>query len=108
MIAPLQFIAWKDKVNHVLKKILIGGAVTITAGLVIAATGWNFITTADMPGKYVEKSDFLIFRECNERDHNRIKDKLDKIYDLLIQHYTKRTICDNEPVDAEMMEAEIK
>ena len=73
-----------------LKKILIGASVTIGAGLVIAATGWNFLATANMSGRFVEKSDFLIFAECNEKDHDRIKDKLDKIYNLLMQHYTER------------------
>ena len=75
-----------------LKKILIGAGVTIGAGLIIAATGWNFLATADMPGRFVSKSDFLIFAECNEKDHDRINDKLDKIYDLLMQHYTERIV----------------
>ena len=77
-----------------LKKILIGAGVTIGAGLIIAATGWNFLATANMSDKFVQKSDFLMFAECNERDHDRIKTKLDKIYDLLMQHYIERTAFD--------------
>ena len=73
-----------------LKKIAIGGIVTIGAGLIIAATGWNFLATANMSEKFVSKSDFISFAECNEKDHDRINDKLDKIYDLLVQHYTER------------------
>ena len=88
-----------------LKKILIGAGVTIGAGLIIAATGWNFLATANMSDKFVQKSDFLMFTECNERDHDRIKTKLDKIYDLLMQHYIERTASNNtwveEGVDAE-------
>ena len=78
-----------------LKKILIGAGVTIGAGLIIAATEWNFLATANMPEKFVSKSDFLMFTECNERDHDRIKTKLDKIYDLLMQHYIERTASNN-------------
>ena len=78
-----------------LKKILIGAGVTIGAGLIIAATGWNFLATANMSDKFVQKSDFLMFTECNERDHDRIKTKLDKIYDLLMQHYIERTASNN-------------
>ena len=87
------------------KKILIGAGVTIGASLIIAATGWNFLVTANMSDKFVQKSDFKIFSECNEKDHDRIKDKLDKIYDLLMQHYIERTASNNtwaeEGVDAE-------
>ena len=85
-----------------LKKILIGASVTIGAALIIAATGWNFLATANMPEKFVSKSDFLIFTECNERDHDRIKTKLDKIYDLLMQHYIERTTFDfDDDVDVD-------
>ena len=85
-----------------LKKILIGAGVTIGAGLIIAATGWNFLATANMSDKFVQKSDFLMFAECNERDHDRIKTKLDKIYDLLMQHYIERTAFDfDDDVDVD-------
>ena len=74
-----------------LKKILIGAAATIGAALIIAATGWNFLATANMSDKFVAKTDFNLafktFSECNEKDHDRIKVKLDKIYDLLMEHY---------------------
>jgi len=93
----------------VLKKILIGAGVTIGAGLIIAATGWNFLATANMSDKFVSKTDFNLtfkgFSECNEKDHDRIKNKLDKIYDLLMQHYIERTASNNawaeEAVDAD-------
>ena len=93
-----------------LKKILIGAGVTIGAGLIIAATGWNFLATANMSDKFVQKSDFLMFAECNERDHDRIKNKLDKIYDLLMRHYTERiarTVNEtDEAVEVEMLNGE--
>ena len=90
-----------------LKKILIGASVTIGAGLVIAATGWNFLATANMGEKFVLKSDFdrtfTAFAECNEKDHDRIKDKLDKIYDILIDHYrpTVRSTLDFDEINNE-------
>jgi len=75
----------------VIKKILIGAVVTIGTGLIIIATGWNFLATANMSEKFVSKADFNLsfktFSECNEKDHDRIKSKLDKIYDLLMDHY---------------------
>ena len=71
-----------------IKKILIGAVVTIGAGLVIVATGWNFLATANMSEKFISKSDFATFAGCNENDHDRINDKLDKIYDILMQHYS--------------------
>ena len=87
-----------------LKKILIGASVTIGASLIIAATGWNFLATANMSDKFVQKSDFLMFAECNERDHDRIKTKLDKIYDLLMQHYIERTAFDfDDDVDVDFI-----
>ena len=74
-----------------LKKILIGASVTIGTTLIIAATGWNFLAVANMSDKFVQKLDFNLafktFSECNEKDHDRIKSKLDKIYDLLLEHY---------------------
>jgi len=94
----------------VVRKILIGAGVTIGAGLIIAATGWNFLATANMSDKFVQKMDFnLVFKtfsECNEKDHDRIKSKLDKIYDLLMDHYrlTARSISpsiNSEEVDME-------
>jgi len=83
----------------VLKKILIGAGITIVAGLTIAATGWNFLTTANIPDKFIQKPDFERFVDCNERDHDRINNKLDKIYDMLMQHYSSAAF--NEDVDAD-------
>jgi len=62
-------------------------AITIGAGLIIAATGWNFMATADIPSRFVGKIDFREFAQCNERDHERINDKLDKIFDTLMKHH---------------------
>ena len=76
------------EVPCVIKKILIGASITIGAGLVMAATGWNFLATANMSDKFIQKSDFATFADCNERDHDRINDKLDKIYEILMQHYS--------------------
>ena len=73
-----------------LKKILIGASVTVGAGFVIAATGWNFLATANMSEKFVQKTDFTAFAECNENNHNRTQDKLDKIYDMLLEFYRNR------------------
>jgi len=74
----------------VLKKILIGAIITVGAGLIIAATGWNFLATANMSEKFVQKTDFIAFAECNERNHNRTQDKLDKIYNMLLEFYRNR------------------
>ena len=71
-----------------IKKILIGASITIGAGLVMAATGWNFLATANMSDKFIQKSDFVSFADCNERNHDRINNKLDKIYEILMQHYS--------------------
>ena len=74
-----------------IKKILIGAVVTIGAGLIIVATGWNFLATANMSDKFVSKVDFNLalkaLSESNEKVHDEIKSKLDNIYDLLIEHY---------------------
>jgi hypothetical protein len=67
-----------------MNKIIIGAIVTILVGLVLTATGWNFKATADMPEKYVQKEDLQIFIEHNDKEHDNIQKKLDKIYDLLI------------------------
>ena len=71
-----------------LKKILIGAG----TGLIMMATGWNFLVTANMPDKFVQKSDFIKFTECNERDHERINDKLDRIYETLMDYYRSTSI----------------
>ena len=74
-----------------IKKILIGAGATIGAGLIMTATGWNFLVTANMPDKFVTKQDFNLaiktLSECNERNHDRINDKLDRIYDILVERH---------------------
>ena len=93
-----------------LKKILIGAGVTIGAGLIIAATGWNFLATANMSDKFVQKMDFNLafktFSECNEKDHDRIKSKLDKIYDLLMDHYRLTARLTSPSTDSEEVDLE--
>ena len=93
-----------------LKKILIRSASTIGAALIIAATGWNFLATANMPDKFVAKTDFNLafktFSECNEKDHDRIKSKLDKIYDLMMEHYRLTARLTTLPTGAEEADAE--
>jgi hypothetical protein len=68
-----------------MNKIIIGAVVTIVVGVVIAATGWNFQATAEMSEKFVHKQDLRIFIERNDKEHQRIIEKLDKIYDHLIE-----------------------
>ena len=86
-----------------LKKILIGAGITVGAGLIIAATGWNFLATANMSDKFVQKTDFIAFSDCNERNHNSTQDKLDKIYNMLLEFYR-----DRQPVSAEIIDINIE
>ena len=88
-----------------IKKILIGAGATIGAGLIMTATGWNFLVTANMPDKFVQKSDFIKFTECNERDHERINDKLDRIYETLMDYY-RLTARSTSPADYNEIDAE--
>ena len=60
-----------------MNKIILAGVVTIAAGLILAATAWNFAAVASLPTKYVTV-------EENLSDHERIERKLDKIIDYLI------------------------
>jgi len=76
----------------VIKKILMGIGITIGAGLITAGISWNFLATANMSNKFVQKSDFIKFTECNERDHERINDKLDRIYETLMDYYRSASI----------------
>ena len=58
-----------------MSKIIIGGIVTVAAGLILVATGWNFSAVADMPTKYVTKV-----------EHNDDIDRIDKKLDIIIRH----------------------
>lgn len=61
-----------------MKKIMIVGLVTVVAGLLLAATTWNFSAVASMPEEYMKKDEAV-------EQHQRIEDKLDKIYDHLLE-----------------------
>lgn len=65
-----------------MNKIIIGTLASIIAALTIAATGWNFQKTAEIPEKYVTKKE-------NSEEHKEINRKLDKIYDFLLKQYGK-------------------
>ena len=60
-----------------MSKIILVGVVTVVAGLILAATAWNFSAVAGMPEKYVEKAPHV-------EQHQRIENKLDKIYEILM------------------------
>jgi ribonuclease HIII len=89
----------------VIKKILMGIGITIGAGLITAGISWNFLATANMSNKFVQKSDFIKFTECNERDHERINDKLDRIYETLMDYY-RLTARSTSPADYNEIDAE--
>ena len=78
-----------------IKKILMGIGITIGAGLITAGISWNFLATANMSDKFVQQSDFVQFTNHNEKDHERINDKLDRIYETLMEFY--RSIPVAEP-----------
>ena len=65
-------------------KIVIGGVVTVVAALIIAATGWNFKATAEMPENYVNKNEQRIFIERNDKEHGKIQETLDNILEHII------------------------
>ena len=66
-------------------RIIIGAIVTVVVGILLTATGWNFKAVAEMPEKYVLKEDQRIFIENNDKEHQRILDKLDKIIEHLLE-----------------------
>jgi hypothetical protein len=61
-----------------MSKIIIIGIVTVAAGLILAATAWNFSAVASMPEKYMQKTEAI-------EQHQRIENKLDKIMDFLLR-----------------------
>ena len=67
-----------------MNKIIIGGIITVVVGIVLAATGWNFKATAEMPEKFVLKI-----------DHNDDMDRIDKKLDIIIRHLLKGD-CDEQ------------
>lgn len=76
-----------------MNKLLLSIIITVISGIIIAATSWNFLATANAPEKFVFKKDFQYFLEKNERDHNKMLKliekqniKLDRIVEILLQH----------------------
>lgn len=61
-----------------MNKTIINGAVIVIAGLILAATAWNFSAVASMPEKYVIKKD-------NSEEHKQINEKLDHITNILMR-----------------------
>lgn len=74
------------------KNIIIGAVLTLITALLIAATGWNFKATAEIPEKYVLRSE-------NEADHRAINKKLDRIYELILELHMQEH---EEPYHEEM------
>lgn len=80
-----------------MNKTLLYGITTIIAGIVVAATLWNFSAVAEIPSKYHSKEDHQIFINQNEQDHRDIKERLNNIYDILIEHERKRVVREDGP-----------
>ena len=60
-----------------MNRMIVAGIVTMIAGLVLAATAWNFSAVASMPEIYITKQEAT-------QQHQNINKKLDKILDVLI------------------------
>jgi len=61
---------------------IIGAVVT---ACFLGAGGWIFKATAEMPEKYVLKADMQTFIERNDKEHDEIAKKLDKIIEHLLE-----------------------
>lgn len=72
------------------KNILLGGVITLVSAFTIAATGWNFKATAEMPSTYVNKTEYAVDEKRNEQSHLRIEKKLDEIKDLILKLHIKK------------------
>ena len=57
-----------------MNKRIVTGIITVAVGLVLAATTWNFAATLN-----------AVDSEEHRSVHERIDDKLDKIYDLIME-----------------------
>ena len=64
-----------------MNRMMAAGIVTVIAGLVLAATAWNFSAVASMPEIYITKQEAT-------QQHQNINRKLDKILDVLIGIHT--------------------
>lgn len=63
----------------------MGGLITLIVMLSVGAVGWNFNEITDIPKTYVTKDDMRVFVERNDKEHQCISNKLDKIIDYLIE-----------------------
>ena len=66
-------------------KVGAGIFIAVFAGIVIAATVWNFSAVASLDERFVRKDDMKTFTESNEEQHLHIRDKLDDIYDRMFE-----------------------
>ena len=64
--------------------ITIGVIATVAAAFIVAATSWNFLSTAELPEKYVLKKDY----QCDTKE---IKDKLDQIQSLILRLHMEKS-----------------
>jgi Tfp pilus assembly protein PilO len=80
-----------------MNKIVAGGVITVVVGMFLAATGWNFAATADIPKVYETKENVQqIAKETKQRiervadaiekRQERLEDKVDKLIDHLIKN----------------------
>jgi hypothetical protein len=60
-----------------MKKIAIGVTITVVAGMILGFTTWNFAATQNSVDK-----------DTYEKDKSRIEEKLDKIYDKILELHT--------------------
>jgi len=72
--------------DNSLKQIIIGIVIILTAGTILAATGWNFTQVVNIPETYMKKSDVQAFMSRNREDHIAIEQKLDRLLELLMAH----------------------
>ena len=72
--------------DNSLKQIIIGIVIILTAGTILAATGWNFTQVVKIPETYMKKSDVQAFMNRNREDHIAIEQKLDRLLGLLMAH----------------------
>jgi uncharacterized membrane protein YidH (DUF202 family) len=60
-----------------MKKIAMGVTITVVAGIILGLTTWNFAATQNS----VRKDEY-------EKDKSRIEQKLDKIYEKILELHT--------------------
>lgn len=61
-------------------RLFIPMIITIAAGLVLAATAWNFSAVASMPSDYVGKEEHRIVHDKLEKKLDKMLDKMEQIY----------------------------